>query len=506
MYGLWLLFYKTKQAYAANTSSFVSKGAHIFAKAYGKNFREAGQLPTPGSPLFDALSLLVAAKSQVLYCGLGASFTLPNQLVGTTPTTTEGLAVVLEAGFFFPGAPLLTGVEGRLVPGVSADFPRSASALPTRGGLNGLFSSATSGLRRGYSPRMPLRSIDRFLLFRAQGGVGRNGLPDSSPSALKGPGTRGYRDTYKLPTNVRSGYLRLFKQKSLHGLVRLTRSALINHTGAMPTKLLLKRRLTRTTFTSTHVPSLQSFSGVPLKQKHRFRSTPKVSLSSQPNHNLYPLGPSLGSVVFLASNESAQLSSARGGIFRQPIIRYKPGLSRYWRAHRFTLQRLFSMFAVGRQRRLTAMVSRVSRVASFSFFKAVELSLLHIVFCSKLGEHGESASMIRASFFVAGGFAYLNGRRQWCPYVQLYQGDVLFLHAPACIIRPPHTHRTGTSLDFCASGVIESYDNPIHLEVDELTSSCVVLFEPQRWGLWGKHAAGCSPHITLKLYNWKYST
>jgi len=293
--------------------------------------------------------------------------------------------------------------------------------------------------------------------------------------------------------------MRFFKQKSFYNLARLTRGALINHTGALPSRLLQRRRLTRATALTTQAALPQGFKAALSETRHRLRSTATTGLVSRPIRSSYAPGSGVGSFIYPTLSESPQLGSAQGGVFRQPIVRYKPGLSRYWRVHRFTLQRLFFMFAGGRQGRLTAAVSRVSRVASFSFFKAVELSLLHVIFCSGLGQQGEPTSMTRAGFFIAGGFAYLNGRRQWCPYTQLYQGDVLFVHPSS----PRHapTPQMRTRLGSYTPGASMPSDNPVYLEVDELTSSCVVLFEPQRWGLWGKQAARCFPHITLKLYN-----
>jgi len=70
--------------------------------------------------------------------------------------------------------------------------------------------------------------------------------------------------------------------------------------------------------------------------------------------------------------------------FRQPVVRYKPGLARYWRAHRFFFQKSFFIPACSRQKQFTSYVAKLSRISSFSFFKSVELSLLHLVVASRL--------------------------------------------------------------------------------------------------------------------------
>lgn len=128
----------------------------------------------------------------------------------------------------------------------------------------------------------------------------------------------------------------------------------------------------------------------------------------------------------------------------------------------------------------------MSRVASFSFFKSVELSLLHVAMCSKLSG---LSSVTEACGFLAKAYSCVNGSRASNPYMQLYQGDVVSLLASfksarmdlrAFGSRAETAPMAKLSLHVKAPSILSNEDTPAYLEVDELTSSCIVLFEPQK--------------------------
>ncbi len=86
----------------------------------------------------------------------------------------------------------------------------------------------------------------------------------------------------------------------------------------------------------------------------------------------------------------------------------------------------------------------------------------------------------------------MNGQRSYNPYTQLYGGDLVFIANLVKNVKAvPHTkgfssYTGGVSgLNFHSSTYlsITNGNSPEYLEVDELTSAFLVLFEPQRWGM-----------------------
>ena len=124
----------------------------------------------------------------------------------------------------------------------------------------------------------------------------------------------------------------------------------------------------------------------------------------------------------------------------------------------------------------------------------IEMSLLHLLAVSSLdGSSTPTVSCVYDRVYRAQ--IILNGHRVYNPYIQLYVGDLVFVinygQAGSCSIRETASRMSRLSgrkvakhnlhpnaFDFR----IES-DTPQYLEVDELTSSFSVLFEPSRWGL-----------------------
>jgi len=69
-------------------------------------------------------------------------------------------------------------------------------------------------------------------------------------------------------------------------------------------------------------------------------------------------------------------------------------------------------------------IAKLARVSSFSFFKAIELSVLHVLSVSKLAL-APSVGLGYGAFSEA--MVYVNGLRAYNPYLQLYQGDVMLI-------------------------------------------------------------------------------
>jgi hypothetical protein len=127
----------------------------------------------------------------------------------------------------------------------------------------------------------------------------------------------------------------------------------------------------------------------------------------------------------------------------------------------------------------------MSRISSFSFFRAVELSLLHTVISSGLSP---LSSSLAVHVCLAQTPIFVNGRRTYNPYMQLYLGDIVsinvfFSGVDVSVSKQDPRRRLATlakvGTHSWAAPLYPARENPAHLEVDELTASCVILFEPR---------------------------
>lgn len=159
---------------------------------------------------------------------------------------------------------------------------------------------------------------------------------------------------------------------------------------------------------------------------------------------------------------------------RPPIpnafVQYRPGFMTAWRHFRAVYRTVLETPGLARQHRLTAAIARIRRVAGFAYLRLLELSFGHVS---------------RQSLLGGGGVWRLNGGTCANPFAQLYAGDVLTRSGA----------RKGTAAYLQGRG-----DAPSHLEVDELTQSCTLLYEPTRAGQLGSLASR-APFLTHRLYN-----
>jgi ribosomal protein S4 len=122
----------------------------------------------------------------------------------------------------------------------------------------------------------------------------------------------------------------------------------------------------------------------------------------------------------------------------------------------------------------------------------IEMSLLHLLAVSYLNG---SSLIAQAYQCIRHTFVVVNGRRVHNPYTQLYVGDLLFVINYGRT-RNALTDGVGAHLSDLPTYVGAKHslhpnafdfgarvDTPGYLEVDELTSSLSVIFEPSRWGL-----------------------
>lgn len=124
----------------------------------------------------------------------------------------------------------------------------------------------------------------------------------------------------------------------------------------------------------------------------------------------------------------------------------------------------------------------------------IEMSLLHLLAVSSLG--GSPTPLVSCVYDrLYRAQIILNGHRVYNPYIQLYVGDLVFVinysQAESCFVKEtssrlsrPSVHKIAmNNLHPNAFDFTVRSDTPQYLEVDELTSSFSVLFEPSRWGL-----------------------
>ncbi len=163
--------------------------------------------------------------------------------------------------------------------------------------------------------------------------------------------------------------------------------------------------------------------------------------------------------------------------FRQPQVRYRPGLMRQWRQHRRTFRRVAQLPWGQRQLRLTRYVSKLRRLTAFSYYKYLQLTVARVLGVSWLGG---SITPARAWASVLLGLVRVAGLLCHNPLAQLYRGDLITLRGgcvvPEVLLVPPlsalRLPSRGCQVGWCS-------DTPSHLEVDELTSAVIVLQEPR---------------------------
>lgn len=201
-----------------------------------------------------------------------------------------------------------------------------------------------------------------------------------------------------------------------------------------------------------------------------------ILAAQTPGSRLYSQTESLANLVFR---------------FKQPQVRYRPGLSTHWRGYRRVFQTQIQGAWGRRQKRLTTYVARLRRVAAFSYLALTQMTVAATMGFSRLAPLGE-----RGAAFATFGLVALNGVAVTNPLAQVYAGDVLVAALPAVAPVTPITY----------SGAGAVADAPAHLEVDELTLSVTLLPRRPYVGAVGADHGRCVPFLTLKCYNWKYVT
>lgn len=247
--------------------------------------------------------------------------------VARRPVSSQPLAI-LEAGFFFPVARLAStaslgllsdrvGPIGRSLRQAGLTLGRARVLVSQR--LSGHLDSRLSVLkvptyRQGYARYRGLLAESRLLQFKPQGGAVREGFVRPRLSLVDGSNAIGYSNNYKLSANVRSGSLQLLKKKLFLTKPELLREGLRYNTDSFSVRLFSRRRSLRAE-ASLRGFNLRSYPG------QLFPGLRGVSVSGEKGR--------LGLRDSFFFNTAGRLSQTSGLFFRQPVVRYKPGLLRY---------------------------------------------------------------------------------------------------------------------------------------------------------------------------------
>lgn len=196
--------------------------------------------------------------------------------------------------------------------------------------------------------------------------------------------------------------------------------------------------------------------------------------------------------------------------FRQPTVRYKPGLTKYWRLHRLSFWVNYTNHNPTRQLNLTKYVQKLRSVAYFELFRLFSMSLGFLAWQS-LFLTNKPFSFYWIS--VLQGCWCVNGRRALNPYHQCYKGDIISM-----VSKKPMR-----MLDLASGNCFFDWSlQPKWLkfketrgewpsvfsfcETDHLTLSLILIKNPTPAVLSALSNFSIPPHATLKMYNWKYLT
>ncbi len=407
---LWSLFFKFKRINSPSTVGLVSRELHAFSKMFGRGTRYTTNLKT-GSLFFFTMGLELIQTHGYRFCQVppvrGFQFDLKARSDSLGHTQR-----VYEAGFFFPR--LASGVSNRdlslgnsphlrthekntIHDSVHKRLASNSSVLTKTipGGRNLLYQRGMSksplmglSLYRGLRHlTLTPKSDLSFLLPEVRGGAKQSKF--FTVKKTRG----GYRDSRpisfgrRLLSGLRTRKLRFFKKDNRFLNTYGSRGGsaqLVKFRVKLLQRLTLRRKLMwgrvvlptscGMGFSSSDfigsladmkpklfMPSLRCFGG---------QSALKSGLPRYPG--------------LRGERANAFTKSNPNFSFRQSIVRYKPGIARYWRAHRLFFQKLFCASTGNRQKRFTHFVIKLAHIASFSFFKMIEMSLLHLLLVSCL--------------------------------------------------------------------------------------------------------------------------
>lgn len=446
------------------------------------------------------------------------------------------VSITLDLGYFFPTTRFdISARQLQQSPKLAAPASALLPSFYTTGGTAASWQSWRTIRRRssiaGFIKIPQLETLSSALRRRyTPGGVSAllsTNLLSSYPSNAAYPAVRLSRGMAKTPYLGRT-------ELSLHSLASLT----LRTAHFYPTPLAhIRRPLQKLLPAGASTSALPVWHGIAHNFcKWRSRNLPaakgfRAAYSSQPNSLarlirpgcLTSVRPSFGhsshkhySGGTLDIFNSAVPPYRSGKTFARPVaqllaqVRYKPGQSIHWRRYR-TNYAIFFQLTYLRQHGLTKYLSALRGVTGFSYLRMLELSIGNLVGRSHLLSFRNT---LQALELVQGGFWLLNGCSVTNPFIQLYQGDWLQCLSTGVGERNRLNYAwhwrwrnfVKPNLSSTKKGFLSTLDSPSYLEVDELTQTFTLLFEPL-------HAAQMNPaflqagaFLTMRLYNWKYLT
>ena len=216
----------------------------------------------------------------------------------------------------------------------------------------------------------------------------------------------------------------------------------------------------------------------------------------------------------------------------QPVkrVKFKPGYSTIWRTARKLLQTELNL-NFRYQRKLTRFIVKFYKFSRLNFFLFAELKFQNIIEKAKLLSDANLSKL-----FIENGLFYLNGYNVFNPSLTVVLGDFVqlivhikyyimhkwllhaFLQLRLRLRNKIHTKMTKKKIIFedkqksqllpkwILNHKVSFYDVPNYLEVDYLTLSFLLIYEPFSWNdLDPYYYVNFRPHA-MNMYNWKYIT
>lgn len=495
-YVLWSLFFKLRVSQSNNAVKLLGREFHAFSKIYGKSIRKNRLIPQPGVFFFDIRFGLEVLNLSKFDCKEG--FTSLALLRDNLPPRSNCIQIY-EAGFFFPSLALNSN---KLSQNIKANS-RSYSGLKS---VNlALFTSAFNFFRvkrKFFKKNSALLTLQKYTVY---GGAQKGSRLPTQALLRSNTDSRS-----KVKSNLVFRLLSLHKNNFFRSLKKKPHPISASQSVSLkkiiqPLNNLKKKR-----------------NWVKLASRLSSKATNSLLFTFQTSGSKFfkegrvrLVNKNIASGLDLKSKELITPDSKKIDVFfKQPLVRYKPGLMRYWRAHRFFFQKYFYLGSKFRQKRLTQYIAKLSNISSFSLYKAIELSVLHVMRTSQLII---GLNLGQLWMFLERTHTYINGIKVHSPYTQVYTGDVLFINTFGVSKLSLHrdipmygvklkSKTTKLGLHPSVVGMEFIPDNPSYLEIDELTSTLVILSEPAFCQHGSNFTLYQPPHITFRMYNWKYTT
>lgn len=197
------------------------------------------------------------------------------------------------------------------------------------------------------------------------------------------------------------------------------------------------------------------------------------------------------------------------GLTKIEMVRFKPGLLFQWKELRLHFAAL-SKLKANSHAKITRFVVMQKATTGFAFIKTIALSAFFLL---------KQASLINNPFLLKGlnfkaiqtSAWVLNGTYMLNPLVQIYPGDILTTPTLNYDVTELSTRTKWAQVRFFRRWKLHQrklniLSTPSYLEVDELTQTVVLLFNPTKLSQLDPSIWSARPFLTHRMLNWKQLT